>query len=418
MPRKFFLFGLLATMVLATGTAVLLWQLFGNVPLVGRSGSSRGVFLPIVVSEAGQRTPDAYPAANAAGAPTAVSPAPLLSGEVRHVVQTGDTLSAIARQYETTVDAIMAVNGLTNPDALTVGQSLLISEPTPIAATLVPTVAATPPTAVPPTATVNPPTATPPLPVVPLAVNGLAPSDFIIMPENVKANARAIYLRGQELGRNGRAYSKIGDSTIANPFFMARFDSGPYNLADYAYLQPVIDYFAGSHGRDSVAQRIGLHAWTVLDPTWADKSVCAPNETPIACEFRIHNPAVVLIRLGSNDVGAPGLFDESMRQIVQFSIDNGVIPVLGTKADRHEGSNQNNDMLRRIAADYQIPLWEFDVVAGTMPGRGLDADAVHMLGFYAHDYANPEAFTRGHSVHNLTALMLLDALWRDVITDQ
>ncbi|WP_374687903.1 hypothetical protein, partial [Promineifilum sp.] len=93
----------------------------------------------------------------------------------------------------------------------------------------------------------------------------------------------------------------------------------------------------------------------------------------------------------------------------------GVLPVIGTKGDRHEGSNENNDILRRIAADYRIPLWDYDVVAGTLPGRGLDVDAAHMLTFFAHDYADPTAFTRGHAMHNLTALMMLDALWRLVI---
>lgn len=416
MPRRFFIFGLIATVIVATGTAVILWQLVGNVPLFGPGGSSRIALLPLVVSEQGGRDPTAaYPAAEA----DAPAQAALTGDEVRHVVQTGETLFAIARQHSATVEEIIAANGLANPDALTVGQELLIPQPAPVATPLPPTATAVAPTATIPTAVApTQPSPAPAEPVAPVTVNGLSPADFIIMPDSVVENARAIFLRGQQLGRNAHAYSKIGDSTIANPFFMARFDGGPYNLAEYAYLQPTIDFFAGSHGRDSVAQRIGLHSWTVMDPTWADKTICGPNETPIACEFRLNNPAIVIIRLGSNDAGAPGLFDESMRQMVQYAIDNGVIPVLGTKADRHEGSNENNDILRRIAADYQIPLWEFDIVAGTMPGRGLDADNVHMLGFYAHDYAQPEAFTRGHSVHNLTALMLLDALWKAVISPQ
>ncbi len=104
-----------------------------------------------------------------------------------------------------------------------------------------------------------------------------------------------------------------------------------------------------------------------------------------------------------------------MRQAVQYAIDNGVIPIIGTKADRFEGSNQNNEILREIAADFQIPLWEYDVVAGTMDGRGLDVDSVHMTTYYPHDYTQPEAYQRGHSMHNLTALMMLDTIWKEVI---
>jgi hypothetical protein len=92
-----------------------------------------------------------------------------------------------------------------------------------------------------------------------------------------------------------------------------------------------------------------------------------------------------------------------------------VIPVLGTKADRIEGpDNTNNNILRRIAADFEVPLWDFDRLAGTMPGRGLDLDNVHLTTFYAHDYTSPLATQRGHAMHNLTALLLLDAIWNEV----
>jgi hypothetical protein len=262
-----------------------------------------------------------------------------------------------------------------------------------------------------PTQPTQPPQPTP----LPTTLNGLPLTTFLILPPNVLDNCRAIYAAGQALGRNPHAFAKVGDSTIENDHFLSRFDGGPYNLGDYAALQPVIDHFRGSFARDSAAVRIGLHSWTVFDPAWAEKPLCQPNESVIACEFRLHNPAVVFIRLGSNDVGVPAMYDANMRQIVQYAIDNGVIPVLGTKADRHEGSNQNNDILRQIAADYQIPLWEFDMVAGTLPGRGLDVDGVHMNTFYAHDYTQPVAFQRGHAMHNLTALLMLDALLSQVI---
>jgi hypothetical protein len=102
--------------------------------------------------------------------------------------------------------------------------------------------------------------------------------------------------------------------------------------------------------------------------------------------------------------------------VVEHLIANGVIPVIGTKADRFEGpGNINNEILRQIAADFKLPLWDFDIVAGTLPGRGLDVDNVHMTLFYEHDYSSPTAFQRGHSVHNLTALLVLDTIWREVI---
>lgn len=67
-----------------------------------------------------------------------------------YTVQPGDTLSAIAERYNTTVDELVAANGLTDPNVLQVGQTLLIPSllrtPNPSAsfpsATATPTVAA------------------------------------------------------------------------------------------------------------------------------------------------------------------------------------------------------------------------------------------------------------------------------------
>ena len=95
-----------------------------------------------------------------------------------------------------------------------------------------------------------------------------------------------------------------------------------------------------------------------------------------------------------------------------------MIPIIGTKADRGEGNDENNNILRQIAADYDLLLWDYDIVAGSLPGRGLDVDNVHMTTFYAHDYTLPEAFQRGHAMHNLTALMVLDTIWKEVILAQ
>lgn len=62
-----------------------------------------------------------------------------------YVVQAGDTLSAIARRFETTVTALMALNNLPNADMIYSGQTLLIqaAEATPTPGSTVPTATAT-----------------------------------------------------------------------------------------------------------------------------------------------------------------------------------------------------------------------------------------------------------------------------------
>ena len=48
------------------------------------------------------------------------------SGQMVHVVQRGETLSQIARRYGTTVQAIAAANGIRNPNYIYAGQRLVI----------------------------------------------------------------------------------------------------------------------------------------------------------------------------------------------------------------------------------------------------------------------------------------------------
>jgi LysM repeat protein len=71
-----------------------------------------------------------------------------------YVVQNGDSLSGLAEDFGTTVEEIMAANGLIDPNALQVGQTLLIPSlisstlaldtPVPITATAVVTTTLTP----------------------------------------------------------------------------------------------------------------------------------------------------------------------------------------------------------------------------------------------------------------------------------
>lgn len=50
-------------------------------------------------------------------------------GTTTYTVQTGDTLFTIARQFNTTVAAIVEANNMTDPDRLSVGQELIIPAP-------------------------------------------------------------------------------------------------------------------------------------------------------------------------------------------------------------------------------------------------------------------------------------------------
>jgi hypothetical protein len=150
------------------------------------------------------------------------------------------------------------------------------------------------------TPTPEPPTATPPVTPTPRRLNGVLMTNVVVMPKDVQAHVKEIYARGQEMGRDPNAFSKIGDSTIEALNFFARFDGadgqdGGYNLGEYAYLERVIDYYSGSFGREGYALVRGLNTWSIFDPFWADDEACLSGETVLECEFRVHNPSVVLI---------------------------------------------------------------------------------------------------------------------------
>lgn len=354
----------------------------------------------------------------------ATASAPPLPQPLTYTIQSGDTPFNLSERYGVSIEAILRANNITDPTRLRVGQ--VVSIPVGIPLELVqPAPTSTVPAAV--VAAASYLTATPTriafevgniTPVFgppPQSVNGIAFDSVVVMPEGVRQHVREIYAQGHALGNNPQAFSKLGDSTIEHPYFLGRFDDGPYNLGQYNYLKPVIDYFSGSFRRESVAVKRGLHTWSVLDPMWATDPQCLPGEHMLTCEFRLNRPSVLFIRLGTNDTGIPESTDKSLREIVDFALANGVIPVLGTKADRFEGpGNINNDIMRRIAADYQVPLWDFDLMAQTLPGRGLDQDGVHLTTFFAHDYTRPEALQRGYGIYNLTALMMLDMIWREM----
>jgi LysM repeat protein len=68
-------------------------------------------------------TPSATPEVTPTPAP---SPTPEPSPFEEYAVQPGDTLSSIAQRFGTTADELARINGLTDPNALSVGQKLQV----------------------------------------------------------------------------------------------------------------------------------------------------------------------------------------------------------------------------------------------------------------------------------------------------
>ncbi len=379
------------------------------------------------------QAPAAQPTLPAVSAPT--------GEDVTYTVAAGERLLQIARRYGVSLDALIAANHLVNPDLVVAGQVLIIPGGSAAAATtddpaasaistpaLVQEAEAAPDLGILPAtadelaaSTVSPPALVQEVEAVPTEPALSAPDLGILSPGAAEwlihstiltvdgPAMRKVYLRGLALGNNPHAFAKIGDCNSEPPFFLTKFDRGEYDLGMYD-LQPVIDHFAGSFGRTSAAVWTGNHAWAVFDATWSNPALCQPGETPIECEFRVQRPSLVLIRLGTNEAGQTAMFEENLRKIIEFALERGVIPVLGTKADQLEGSDEINDTIRALAAEYDVPLWDFAKAAATLPNRGLQADGFHMT-WAPLNYGDATTLNYGHPLHNLTALLALDAVW-------
>ncbi|MBN1429948.1 MAG: SGNH/GDSL hydrolase family protein [Anaerolineae bacterium] len=275
-----------------------------------------------------------------------------------------------------------------------------------------------------PTATLVEASPSPPLESTP---TGIAPTVTVDYPDRwqdmpvipvVTDRARAIYQRGIEMGRDPHSFSVVGDCQNVEAYFLEDFaHPGLYRLGEYQDLQEVIDWFHDSFDRQRAAVRGGYNVASVLSPLWADPDLCEARETPLACEFRLHNPSIVLISMETWWYDRPtSTYAGYMRQIVEYAIGQGVVPILATKADNLEGDHSINAAIVQVAQEYQIPLWNFWLAVEPLPGHGLTDDGFHLR--FARPYFNdPGNMEHGWPMRNLTALQALDAVWRGVSED-
>ena len=106
-------------MIVGLGAVILL--LGGGVAwLVSQSLASDGRVLAAQNGEVARITPVAATPGAPASAPTAAAPAT----PDFHIVQTGESLTAIATKYNTTVETLAELNKIENVDSIRVGQRL------------------------------------------------------------------------------------------------------------------------------------------------------------------------------------------------------------------------------------------------------------------------------------------------------
>ncbi|MGZ9235459.1 MAG: hypothetical protein ACXW4E_08040 [Anaerolineales bacterium] len=226
---------------------------------------------------------------------------------------------------------------------------------------------------------------------------------------------RELYQRGQANGNNPRAFSKIGDGEISAAWFFTAFDlgNGYYDLGPHQDLVPVIEQFAGSFGWIGMAARRGFNTGRILDTSESKSELCQSGESPLTCELRLHRPAFAILSLGTNQVWQPEEFESGMRQILEILLSQNVAPILSTKGDNLEGDHRINRTVACLAQEYDVPLWNFWSAIQPLPNHGLQSDLEHLT-YGVTDFDDKHAMQSAWTVRNLTALQVLDAVWRGV----
>jgi hypothetical protein len=233
--------------------------------------------------------------------------------------------------------------------------------------------------------------------------------EWPVIPE-LEPAAYDIFALGQELGRDAQVFSVIGDCQSSPTYFLSLYDEDRYTLPEgEEYLEDTIDWYAGSFVHRSITVENGMTVASALNPMWAraNSELCDNTETPVDCEVLVSNPSLALISLGTN--WTPSTSQEDyiayLNQIVDILLEQGVLPVLSTKADNTEGDYSRNLAMAQVAYDRHLPLWNFWATVQDLPNGGLDKDREDV-------YLNYQ----GWDTRNLSALELLDSLRQQLTT--
>jgi hypothetical protein len=245
----------------------------------------------------------------------------------------------------------------------------------------------------------------------------LSPEDWKNWPviPDVSPEMKVLFQHGLAMGNNPAAFSKIGDGEISTVWFLTQYDmdSSNYHLGSYTELQPLIGHFSGSFGRVGPTAGRGYTTSTVLAPVPTGLKDCNPGESALDCELRVNHPSFALISLGTNQVWQPQVFEPGLRQIIERLLQAEVVPILSTKADNLEGNQRINTIIARLAYEYKLPLWNFWRAVQPIPANGLQADHEHLTYAFS-DFSNPVNFQFAWPWRNLTALQVLDSVYRGV----
>lgn len=225
--------------------------------------------------------------------------------------------------------------------------------------------------------------------------------EWPVMP-SVPAYLRDVYQRGLDMGNNPYRFSILGDCQSQPEVFMGPFDNDPYAVVRFpASWKETVFMFSGSFDRYSPTVKDGTTEGALLWAEWNDnkEKKCEPGETPLDCELRTYNPSIVFIHVGTHYEARNRRY---LSIIIERLLAEGRVPILVTKADNTELDERINKNIVSLAAEYNLPLWNFWASVQHLPEGGMLPGS--------NKYLNEEAVI----IHREGALEALDIVWRAV----
>ena len=237
------------------------------------------------------------------------------------------------------------------------------------------------------------------------------------------SRAKALYQQAIKSGRDGRVFTIAGDSNSTWQRNIGRIAAGNFSFENIGFLRNVVTRFDPSFARVSAAVGGGFRSADMFDPAMSQtkSKACRPDEGMYPCELRLSNASIVFIQLGTGDKFVWRDYEANLRRMIDYALASSMLPVLVTKADDLEsiqgGASFNfiNDTLRRLAAEYQLPLVDFYAASRTLPAvpnpelpkRPFTQFGLHdEWGYYFH------LTDEGYDLRVKTTLMMLDAITR------
>ena len=254
-----------------------------------------------------------------------------------------------------------------------------------------------------PTATVVTPTASATPSVTPTSTLDPAQwKQWPVMPIQVSDRMRRIYDQGILNGNDPKSFSILGDCQSQPWVFMGIYDTNPdYVLQLNPDLQEAAANFHGSFNRYSPTVKDGTTEAALMWSLWNDNQagLCEVYESPLDCELRVHNPVIAFLHVGTHWEARNEYY---LNLIIEKLLANGTVPIVVTKADNREFDERVNGNLVKLAAKYDLPLWNFWASVQDLPNHGMLYNS------------NMYLSSAGLAVHQQDALTVLNFVWREL----